>query len=185
MTKQGRIDRSSRGQALEQTMSSFRLRPSFSHVIDLGVDEARQKIVQSASQEAARCEVKDFDGFVCLRVPESERHYWSPRLNLSLDSDGDGRTRVEGIYGPNANMWSSFLYGYLLVGSGGLFSGILGYCQWTLGMQTWGLWVFGVLVAVAIGMYLVAQFGQKIGARQTFQLHQIYEAAVGMTVEVA
>lgn len=165
-------------------MSSFRLRPCFSHVIDLSVNEARQKIAQNASKEAARCEVKDFAGFICLRVPLSERHYWSPRLNLSLEADGEGRTRVEGIYGPNANMWSSFLYGYLLVGSGGIFSGILGYCQWKLGMQTWGLWIFGLLLAIAAGIYLLAQFGQKLGARQTFQLHQIYESAVGMKIEV-
>ncbi|MEZ5387096.1 MAG: hypothetical protein R3F13_16430 [Prosthecobacter sp.] len=165
-------------------MSSFRLRPCFSHVIDLGVEATRQKIVESASREAGRCEVKHFAGFVCLRVPESERHYWSPRLNLSLEPDESGGTRVAGIYGPNANMWSSFLYGYLLVGTGGLFSGILGYCQWTLGMQPWGLWIFFTLLTVAIGMYLLAQFGQKLGARQTFQLHQVYEAAVGVTVEV-
>ncbi len=165
-------------------MSSFGLRPCFSHVIDLGVDEVRRKIVESAGREAQRCEVKDFAGFVCLRVPESERHYWSPRLNLSLDSDGEGRTRVEGIYGPNANMWSSFLYGYLLVGTGGLFSGILGYCQWTLGMQPWGLWVLVILGAIALGLYLLAQLGQKLAAQQTFKLHQIYEAAVGMPVPV-
>jgi hypothetical protein len=33
-------------------------------------------------------------------------------------------------------------------------------------------------------MYLTAQFGQKIGAQQTFLLHQIYESAVGQSVEI-
>ncbi len=165
-------------------MSSFRPRPRFSHVLELGVEEARTWIVGQVKKNESRCEVKNFPGFICLRVPEQDRHYWSPRLNISLEAEGEGRTLVQGTYGPNANMWSSFLYGYLLVGSLGLFSGILGYCQWSLGMQAWGLWVFGTMLAIAIGMYLLAQFGQKIGAKQTFLLHQIYEAAVEREVDI-
>ena len=81
-------------------------------------------------------------------------------------------------------MWSSFLYGYLLVGSVGLFSGIFGCCQARLGMMPWGLWIFGFALAIAIGMYVMAQMGQKLGARQMFQLHQIYEDAMGTPVEI-
>ena len=165
-------------------MSSFRLRPRFSHVIDLGIEEARERIVGQVKLNGSRCEVKSFPGFISLRIPEADSHYWSPRLNLSLEADGEGKTVVQGTYGPNANMWSSFLYGYLLVGSVGLFSGILGFCQYWLGMQAWGLWIFGTMLAIAIGMYMLAQFGQKVGAQQTFLLHQIYESAVGREAEI-
>lgn len=150
----------------------------------MGVDQAREWIVSKVKESGGHCEVKSFPGFVCLRVPEKDRHYWSPRLNISLEPDGEGKTKVQGIYGPNANMWSSFLYGYMLVGCMGMFSGILGFCQCSLHMQTWGLWIFAAMVALALGMYLLAQFGQKIGARQTYQLHQIYEAAVAREVEI-
>lgn len=165
-------------------MSSFRLRPRFSQVLDLGVEEARQKIVQQVKQSGARCEVKSFPGYLSLRIPEEDQHYWSPQLQLSLDPEGDGKTRVEGTYGPNTNMWASFLYGYLFVGSAGLFSGMLGACQWWLGETSWGLWIFGAMLAIAISLYLLAQFGQKLGARQTFLLHQVYEAATGREVEI-
>jgi hypothetical protein len=165
-------------------MSSFRLRPRFTHALPVSVDAAREQIVAKLKQDGARCEVKNFPGFICLRVPEEDRHYWSPRLNLSLDATPDGHTKIEGTYGPNANMWSSFLYGYMIVGSVGLFSGMLGACQRCLGMTAWGLWIFGAMLAIAIGMYLLAQFGQKIGAQQTFLLHQIYESAVDQKVEI-
>ncbi len=102
----------------------------------------------------------------------------------NLEKQGEDQTRVEGIYGPNANMWSSFLYAYLIVGSAGLFSGILGACQYVLEMTPWGLWIFGALLAIAAGLYLLAQFGQKVGAQQTFLLHQIYESAVGRPAEI-
>jgi hypothetical protein len=165
-------------------MSSFRLRPGFSHVLDRGVDAARDLIVEGARRHAERCEVRSFPGYVSLHVLERDSHYWSPRLSLSLELEMDGRTRVTGTYGPNTNVWSAFLYGYMLVGSAGLFSGVLGLCQWWLKMTPWGLWIFAVMLMIAAGMYVFAQMGQKIGAQQTFMLHQIYEDAVGCRVEI-
>lgn len=165
-------------------MSSFRLRPRFTHSIELGVEAARERIVQGVHVDADRCEVKSFPGYVSLNVLEKDSHYWSPRLNLSLEPDGDSKTRVEGTYGPNTNVWAAFLYGYLFVGSASLFSGMLGACQLWLNMQPWGLWIFGVTLLIMAGMYVFAQLGQKIGAQQTFLLHQVYEKAVGESVEI-
>lgn len=165
-------------------MSSFRLRPRFSHVIDLDVEAAVELITYYAREHADRCEVKSFPGFVSLHVVEKDTHYWSPRLSLSLEPEDEGKTRVIGTYGPNTNVWAAFLYGYMLVGSVGLFSGILGACQFWLGMQAWGLWIATLMLLIAVVMYLTAQFGQKIGAQQTFLLHQIYESAVGQSVEI-
>jgi hypothetical protein len=165
-------------------MSSFYLRPRFSHSIDLGVEAARERIVRGALQDENRCEVKSFPGYISLHVLEKDSHYWSPRLSLSLEPEGDNKTQVNGTYGPNTNVWAAFLYGYLLVGSAGLFSGLLGACQLWLEMRPWGLGLFLVAVVVMAGMYVSAQLGQKIGAQQMFLLHQIYERAVGQSAEI-
>lgn len=165
-------------------MSSFGFRPHFSHDIDLDVDAAQAKVIRAVNDGEDDCEVKCFPGFICLRIPEKDRHFWSPRLNLSLDEAEDGKTHVTGVYGPNANVWSLFLYGYLITGSIGLFSGIFGFVQKSLGGSTWALWVFGAMVGAAIGLYVLAQFGQKLGATQTFRLHQLYESAMGRTEEI-
>jgi len=166
-------------------MSSFAIRPHFSQTLDLALDEAQARIIREVERGSDRCEVKNFAGFICLRIPEQERHFWSPRLTLTLEPSEDGKTRIEGIYGPNANVWSLFLYGYLLSGTFGLFSGIFGFVQRTLGQYPWALWIFGAMLAIAIGLYLLAQFGQKLGALQTFRLHQIYESAIGRTVAIS
>jgi len=52
---------------------------------------------------------------VTLFVVEKDTHYWSPRLSLSLESAGEGKTRIDGTYGPSTNVWSAFLYGYMLI----------------------------------------------------------------------
>jgi hypothetical protein len=166
-------------------MSSFRIRPRFTQILNLGVEDAGERIVREVNRGEYPCEVLKFPGFICLRIPEEDRHFWSPRLHLSLDPGEDGKTRIEGTYGPNANVWSMFLYGYLLLGSVGLFSGTLGFAQWMIGARPWGLWIFSAMLTAAIGLYVFAQFGQKMGAQQTFRLHRIYEAAMGSTVEIS
>ncbi len=165
-------------------MSSFGIRPHFSETVDLDPGDIQTKIVREVEQTKACCEIKNFPGYLCLRIPEEERHFWSPQLTLSIDATEEGKTQLSGIYGPNANVWSIFIYGYLLTGSIGLFSGILGGVQWHLDELAWGLWIFPATVAIAVGLYLLAQFGQKLGAAQTFQLHQIYESAMGRRVEI-
>jgi hypothetical protein len=163
-------------------MSSLGLRPSFSHVLDLDAEELRGMIMAAAGHDG-RCEVRSFPGFIAMRVPPGQRSFWSPRLHLSLHPHDAGGTRVQGTYGPNASMWSSFLYGYLLIGSAGLFSGILGFCQSSLGMPAWGLWIFWIMVAAASALYLLGQLGRKLAAGQTQALHRIYQQAVGREVD--
>lgn len=164
-------------------MKSLGLRPSFSHVVGQEPEAVRAKVMTAAAPDL-RCEAMGFPGFVCLRVPEQERRFWSPRLHLSFEAQADGGTLVHGTYGPNANMWSSFLYGYLLVGSVALFSGIIGWCQSRLGMHAWALWVFWVMVTVAAAMYALGRLGRKLGSAQTATLHAIYQQAVGAEVEL-
>jgi hypothetical protein len=170
-------------------MSSFRIRPRFSQTVDLELEKLQAQIVSRVEDESgrpagSRVEVKNFPGYVTLLIPEEDQHFWSPLLNLSLETDDEGRTVIHGIYGPNANVWTIFLYGYLLIGSLTLFSGLLGISQWVVGVNSWGLIVFGVLAGLLIGLYLLAQFGQKLAARQTYLLHLTYEASVGRAVEI-
>ena len=165
-------------------MNCLRLRPRFAHILEVGLEEAREHLVGQLRLQEPGCEVKSFPGYICLRIPEERRHYWSPRLTLGLEPVDGGHTRVHGIYGPNVNMWASFLYGYLIVGSVGMFSGILGGCQWVLGLTAWGLWVFSAMLVAAVGMCAVAWMGRRLAAPQTAELHRIYESSVGHEVKL-
>jgi hypothetical protein len=165
-------------------MSSFRIRPRFTQTLDIGIEEARERIVSALAAKAPTLEVRSFPGYIGLHIPEAERHFWSPRLALHLEEREPGRTIVEGRYGPGADVWGMFVYGYGIVGSIGLFSGILGFAQRSIGADPWGLWIFGGAVGLAVLLYLAAQLGQKLGAWQTFQLHQAYQSAVGVPAEV-
>lgn len=165
-------------------MSSFRVRPRFEHIVPLDPDTTQNRIIEGVDRETHRCEVKTFPGYIALRIPDEDRHFWSPRLTLSLDPADGGKTRISGTYGPNANVWALFLYGYLITGSIAVFAACIGLAQHLIDQTPWGLWIFAAALAAVAALYITAQFGQKLGARQTFLLHMAYEAAIGASVEI-
>lgn len=165
-------------------MSSFRVRPRFEHTVELSREATRAKILAALAVHSPALEVKSFPEFIGLHIPEAERRHWSPRLFLSLESTPDGTTRIEGIYGPEIEVWSIFLYGYLLTGLLGTFSGIYGCAQLAIDDEPWAFYVTGSMAIIAGLLYLAAQLGQKLGAWQTFQLHQAYQAAIGRPAEI-
>lgn len=165
-------------------MSSFRIRPHFQQTVDLDRDTAQEQIVNRLREAKCGCEVKNFPGYLTLRIPEKDQHFWSPQLNLSLDSDETGKTVIQGIYGPNTNVWAMFLYSYLIVGFLAIGAAVVGLSQWMIGATPWGLWGLAAALIVGFGLYVFAQTGQKLGVWQMFKLHQAYEAAVGEEAEI-
>ncbi len=158
-------------------LSSFRVRPRFRVCVAGVPDEARARVMKSLADAPDGLVVRDFPGLVGLHIVDEERHFWSPRLLLNFDAQLDGTTCIEGVYGPETEVWSVFLYGYLFSGMIGIFSGILGCAQFFTRGYPWGFWVTGAMALVAAGFYLAAQLGQKLGAWQTFQLHKVWEEA--------
>ena len=163
-------------------ISGFRIRPRFEEEVELPESIARERITRLFSAANDTFEVKSMSEFVVIHVADKIRRRWSPRLQISLQAIDDDRTRVTGVYGPEHEVWATFLYGYMMTGLLATFSGIYGGVQVFLGDAPWALWVTGSMLVIAGVLYLLAQFGQKLGAWQTFQLHQAYQTAVGNSV---
>lgn len=160
-------------------LSSFRVRPRFEQTLALPPEEARGRILAGLADASPGFEVHDFPGFIGLHVAPERRRYWSPRLFLMLEPAASGATRVLGIFGPEIEVWGVFLYGYLITGLLGTFSGVFGGAQMLVGSEPWAFWITGSMGVIAGLLYLAAQLGQKLGAAQTCELHRAYAAAVG------
>ncbi len=94
-------------------MRSFRFRPSFAHDLEMPPDLSLQAISEKVRKKPAQIGVKCFRGFMCKRIPIPERHFWKGSLMLGLEStEGEGK-HIIGTCGLNANVWTTYLCGYL------------------------------------------------------------------------
>lgn len=160
-------------------LSSFRVRPRFSETVSLSRDETRRAILGSLAREPADTfQVRSFDEFIGVHMADPQRNTWSPRLMLSLYDWPEGGTLIEGTFGPEAEVWSIFVYGYLGTGLIGTFAAIYGGAQLFIGQTPSAFFVTGTMVALATAFYVAAQLGQKFAAHQTILLHEAYERAL-------
>ncbi len=166
------------------SMSDIGLRPTFIDSLPMKPEEVRELLTTRVREHGADCDCQSFSGYLVLRIPENQRRFYSPRLILSLEPDGLEGTCITGTFGPNANMWSAFLYAYLATSSIALFSGILGFCQWKINITPWGLWIFTPAAIGLVAVYLAGRVGRTLGEAQTKQLRSVYQSATGHVVEV-
>lgn len=166
-------------------MSSFRIRPRFEQTVPYAAREVEQRVLDALKAPSPLCSGLVIPDYIVLKIPLEDRHFWSPQLSLQLEEEEDGRgTLIRGLYGPNPTVWAFFTYGYGALAILGTFIGIIGLSELTLGKSGQILWVLALLAAMALGLYFIAQTGQKIGAQQTYQLHHFYEQTFGMRTPI-
>ncbi len=158
-------------------LSSFRVRPRFRVRVRASVTDVQATLQAALATQDKGLEVRAFPGLIGLHLAEETRHRWSPRLMLNLEPAADGTTWIEGVYGPEPEVWSVFLYGYLCSGMAGVFSGILGGAQLFTGGHAWAFFITGIAALIGGGLYVAAQLGQKLGAGDTLRLHRAWETA--------
>ncbi|MCB0702547.1 MAG: hypothetical protein R2863_09995 [Candidatus Kapaibacterium sp.] len=164
-------------------MSSFKLRPRFRKICKGTIDEHKEHFRELLEKDA------DIDGTIAsslikLRIAPKNNHYWSPELTLMLEPHEKG-TLIRGLYSPKSSVWTLFAFAYGTISI--LLAGILiwGGVEWQMNNDT-SLLAMGVpsLLGAGLLVYLIAQFGQKIGAEQMFTLHHFFEDAIKERVHI-
>lgn len=113
-----------------------------------------------------------------LYVPEDERRLWSPYLSVRIDEEQEGCT-LFGRFGPHPEVWTFFMFLYLLVAFLVLFGGTLGYVQWASGEAAWGLWAVWVGVPFLALLHLASHAGARLGQAQMQRLQGELDRALG------
>ncbi len=164
-------------------MTSFRIRPRFRQHRNEKPEEIvnflRKKIESNKDQFTGII----MEDHITIKINARNRHFWSPQLNLSLETAQDV-TVIRGLYGPNPTVWAIFFFGYASLGIIVVIAGMLLLSQYMLGMEKKFWWVIPACIISAIVIYLIAQMGQKIGASQMFDLHHFYEETIGEKISI-
>ena len=166
-----------------KTMASFRVRPKFEMTSSKTIEEIITLVKENLKTNTHHLHGQAMQDHITIRVNRSHRHYWSPQLSVLMYREPeDVTTRIIGVYGPMPNVWTLFAIVYLAVGVLLVFIAIIGFSQQALGNDSLILYALPVLVAIAIGMYIFSQMGQKLGAAQTYAMHYFFEEAIGESV---
>ena len=159
-------------------MSSLRIRPRFKEELELNASEF------TSLMERALDSTEEFTGLVSdrycvLKIPQEQRHYWSPQLTLTIDETSENeKLVVRGLYGPKPSVWAVFFMSYAALGVLSLFAGVYGLSQVMLEKPAPILWAIPIMGIIALVLYLIAQAGQKVGAEQMFRIHHFYESLI-------
>jgi len=152
----------------------YRVRPRFQLETAHTAPELIEKITRALAKEKAPCKGQAKDGFVSLYPLEADQHYWSPRLNLTLEEIDSG-VLIRGLYGPRPEVWTMFVFFYSLIAFAIVVISVIGYSNISLGHYTGILYAIPVLIMAFLSLYLVAYFGQKLGYDQMLMLHRFLE----------
>ncbi len=147
------------------------IRPRFRLNTDLSIEDSIEQLkvaLESDPSVLGRIE-KDHAHF---KIPEADRHYWSPELQVSFDDwheDGDG-TLVRCLVGPQPTTWTLFAFFYIVIGLATTFGGFFGLTQLYLGNPAYWLWSIPAGGIILPTIYITSKFGQKKGRDQMLHL---------------
>lgn len=164
-------------------MTAIAVRPRFKKQCDCIPNNVEERIKQRLQAADSPCVGHFVEGYIVLKIPAAQRHFWSPQLSVSFESSDSG-TVIRGLYGPDPGIWAFFFYGRALVAIIALMVCVAGFSEWWVHDDLSYLALLPVCLAVAAGLWAIARSGRKLGEPQTLVLHHFFEEAVGAHVEL-
>jgi hypothetical protein len=160
-----------------------KLRPSFRVRVDLPRDEAIDSLRgKLASSRSADC-WKGKGRWCEIHLPQEEQRVWSPHLSLRLDHEGD-HSSIFARFAPKPEVWTFFMFLYVLVAFLVVFGGIFGYVQWASNESAWGLWAVWLGTPFLGLLHLASYIGQRLGEGQMQELQdRLEEVLEGLPAE--
>jgi len=164
-------------------MTSFRIRPRFRQLSNEKPEEIQKAIKKKIENRNDQFTAFFMDDHITIKIHSRHRHFWSPQLNISLETIQD-ITVIRGLYGPNPTVWAVFFFGYAALGIIVVIASMLLLSQYMLEMETRFWWIIPACISFAVMLYIIAQMGQKFGASQMFDLHHFYEETIGEKISI-
>lgn len=164
-------------------MTAVAVRPRFKKRCACVPSDVEQRIQKKLASPDALCVGHFVEGYIVLKIPVKDRHFWSPQLSVSIENE-DGATIIRGLYGPDPAIWAFFFYGRAIVGIIAMMIAVAGFSEWWLHDDLSYFLLLPLCALVAAALWAIARFGRKIGEPQTLILHHFFEGAVGTHLEI-
>lgn len=162
-------------------MAEQGFRPRYKFFVPQAPEVILRAITTKANeQNPDRIIVRKAQDHMVLDIPNEDRHFWSPHMDLNVERDEALQsTLVRCLIGPSPTVWTMFMFFYGLFGFVGFIGLMLGMSQWTLNKAPWGLW-FVPLAMIGIGlMYYISYKGKALSRAEMMKLKTFIDDALG------
>lgn len=147
------------------------LKPRFRIEVDQVENQIMDNLKKRLNDEDCNFRSQIADMHAVIDVSEEDEHYWSPQLTVEVIKE-DNKTIVKGLLSPKPKVWTFFMFLHFLVAISFFVFLVMFYTQYRLNQD----YNFSLIMCIAmpvawIVLYLVGQFGKKLGYEQMVQLH--------------
>lgn len=152
-----------------------RLRPRFKLALPCSATRAAERLRGALADDGYPFRGNGYGHHFVLRVPEAERHFWSPQLSLDLEDAEGGGALMRGLFGPHPSIWTLFVAAYGVAIFCAVTGLIFGLSQWTLGQSPIALWAVPGAALLAGLTYGIGLIGRRLGYEQVLQLRDVID----------
>lgn len=156
---------------------SAELRPRIKLISNLDEDEIISRIKNKINDQNNKCTGWAKEGYALICAPETERHIWTPQLNLQLEKAEEG-TEIRGVIGPSASVWTAFAFTFSILGFIAFIALFWGLSRLSLDYSADILWIVPLAMLLIFGVYMLARVGQQLSKDQVKHLKEFIELAI-------
>ncbi|MDA6069133.1 GTP-binding protein [Flavobacterium sp. AC] len=107
------------------TNNDIRLRLRFYKEVDQNIDSLLQKFNYFTTKNSPDFILKIKGYHIWIDIKSSKKEYWSPHLHLEMESRGKNQSHIRGLFGPDPNLWTFFMFlHFMIAGTFIIFCGI-------------------------------------------------------------
>lgn len=155
--------------------NEIRLRLRFYNDVEDDVETLKEKFRTYQDNQHQDCLIKVNDEHIWFHFKGDKKKYWSPHLHLELVPKEDNTTHIRGLFGPDATLWSLFIFLHFVVAGIFIIFGARAYSNYTLKEPyIIDIIIMFIMMMVWALLYVIARQIREKGNSQMNELEQIY-----------
>jgi peroxiredoxin len=151
--------------------NEIKLRLRFYKDVEENIETVRKKFEVFKINCTQDCPLKTKNNHIWMNMPDSKRKYWSPHLHLELEPKDNNETHIRGLFGPEPNLWTLFMFLHFIVAGIFIIFSVMAYSNHFMKRPyTMDLIVMMLMVIVWFLLYFIARQIRYKGYEQMNEL---------------
>lgn len=163
-------------------INEIRLRLRFYKDVEENIDIVREKFENFKENGTHDCHLKMEQNHIWINMPHGKRNYWSPLLHLELESkyENENETHIRGLFGPEPNLWTLFIFLHFIVAGIFIIFSVMAYSNHFMKQPyKMDLIVMMLMVIVWFLLYFIARQVRYKGYEQMNELEARFLEILG------